>query len=55
MPGPGHGLVDNVGTYLSSLNTIYNTTGTIGESDGDIQISLWRACPDGRLRQSPEK
>jgi multidrug efflux pump subunit AcrB len=33
-------MVDNVGTYLSSLNTIYNNTGTIGESDGDIQISL---------------
>jgi multidrug efflux pump subunit AcrB len=33
-------VVDNVGTYLSSLNTIYNNTGTIGESDGDIQISL---------------
>jgi multidrug efflux pump subunit AcrB len=33
-------VVDNVGTYLSSLNTIYNNTGTIGESDGDIQVSL---------------
>jgi multidrug efflux pump subunit AcrB len=33
-------MVDNVGTYLSSINTIYNNTGTIGESDGDIQISL---------------
>src|SRR5882757_9193353 len=33
-------VVDNVGTYLSSLNTIYNNTGTIGEADGDIQISL---------------
>jgi multidrug efflux pump subunit AcrB len=33
-------IVDNVGTYLSSINTIYNNTGTIGESDGDIQISL---------------
>ena len=33
-------VVDNIGTYLSSLNTIYNNTGTIGESDGDIQISL---------------
>jgi multidrug efflux pump subunit AcrB len=32
--------VDNIGTYLSSINTIYNNTGTIGESDGDIQISL---------------
>jgi multidrug efflux pump subunit AcrB len=33
-------LADNVGTYISSINTIYNNTGTIGESDGDIQISL---------------
>jgi multidrug efflux pump subunit AcrB len=33
-------VVDNVGTYLSSINTIYNNTGTINESDGDIQISL---------------
>src|ERR1700728_4499702 len=30
-------VVDNIGTYLSSINTIYNNTGTIGESDGDIQ------------------
>jgi len=33
-------LVDNIGTYASGINTIYNNTGTIGESDGDIQISL---------------
>ncbi len=33
-------VVDNVGTYLSAINTLYNNTGTIGESDGDIQISL---------------
>jgi multidrug efflux pump subunit AcrB len=33
-------VVDNIGTYLSSINTIYNNTGTIGEADGDIQISL---------------
>jgi multidrug efflux pump subunit AcrB len=33
-------IVDNMGTYLSSINTIYNNTGTINESDGDIQISL---------------
>jgi multidrug efflux pump subunit AcrB len=33
-------IADNIGTYLSSINTIYNNTGTIGESDGDIQISL---------------
>ena len=47
-------IVDNIGTYLSSINTIYNNTGTIGESDGDIQISLNAgACADRRLRQSP--
>jgi len=33
-------VADNVGTYLSAINTVYNNTGTIGESDGDIQISL---------------
>jgi multidrug efflux pump subunit AcrB len=33
-------IVDNVGTYLSSINTIYNNTGSIGSQDGDIQISL---------------
>jgi len=33
-------VVDNVGSYISSINTIYNNTGTIGEQDGDIQISL---------------
>ncbi len=26
--------------YISSINTIYNNTGTIGPQDGDIQISL---------------
>ena len=35
-----HAVVDNVGTYISSINTIYNNTGTIGAQDGDIQISL---------------
>ena len=33
-------IVDNIGTYLSSINTIYNNTGTINNSDGDIAISL---------------
>jgi multidrug efflux pump subunit AcrB len=33
-------VADNIGTYVSAINTIYNNTGTIGESDGDIQISL---------------
>ena len=39
-PAQTAAIVDNIGTYLSSINTIYNNTGTIGESDGDIQISL---------------
>ena len=39
-PAEMQAVVDNIGTYLSSINTIYNNTGTIGESDGDIQISL---------------
>ena len=33
-------MVDNIGLYSSSINTIYNNTGEIGEQDGDIQISL---------------
>jgi multidrug efflux pump subunit AcrB len=33
-------VADNIGTYLSAINTVYNNTGTIGESDGDIQVSL---------------
>jgi len=39
-PADVSAVADNIGTYLSPLNTIYNNTGTIGESDGDIQISL---------------
>ncbi len=39
-PAQVSAIADNIGTYLSSINTIYNNTGTIGESDGDIQISL---------------
>jgi multidrug efflux pump subunit AcrB len=39
-PAQTAAIVDNIGTYLSSLNTIYNNTGTMNESDGDIQISL---------------
>jgi len=27
-------VVDNIGTYLSSINTIYNNTGTIGDRTG---------------------
>jgi multidrug efflux pump subunit AcrB len=39
-PAETRAVVDNIGTYLSAINTIYNNTGTINESDGDIQISL---------------
>jgi multidrug efflux pump subunit AcrB len=39
-PAETAAIADNIGTYLSSINTVYNNTGTIGESDGDIQISL---------------
>jgi multidrug efflux pump subunit AcrB len=38
-------MADNTGTYQSAINTIYNNTGTIGESDGDIQISLNEGHP----------
>jgi len=33
-------IVDNMGLPTSSINTIYNNTGLIGEEDGDIFISL---------------
>ncbi|WP_115717613.1 efflux RND transporter permease subunit [Gallaecimonas mangrovi] len=33
-------LVDNIGTYVSSINTIYSNNGMIGSQDGDLQISL---------------
>ncbi|WP_266183299.1 efflux RND transporter permease subunit [Dyella humicola] len=33
-------MIDNIGQYSSSINTIYNNTGEIGEQDGDIQVSL---------------
>ena len=33
-------LVDNIGLPISSINTTYNSTGTIGSQDGDIQIAL---------------
>ena len=39
-PAETETIVDNIGTYLSGINTVYNNTGTINESDGDIQISL---------------
>jgi multidrug efflux pump subunit AcrB len=39
-PNEVSAVADNIGTYLSAINTIYNNTGTINESDGDIQISL---------------
>jgi multidrug efflux pump subunit AcrB len=34
-------IADNIGApFLSSINMVYNNTGTVGEQDGDIQISL---------------
>jgi multidrug efflux pump subunit AcrB len=33
-------LVDNIGMPVSGINVVYNTTGTIGPQDGDIQIKL---------------
>lgn len=32
--------MDNIGLSFSGINTTYNNTGTIGNQDGDIQISL---------------
>jgi multidrug efflux pump subunit AcrB len=34
------GMVDNLGLPVSGLNIAYNNTGTIGEQDGDILVSL---------------
>ena len=33
-------MVDNLGMPISSINTIYNNSGSLGPSDGDILISL---------------
>ena len=33
-------VVDNIGLPFSSINTIYNNSGTIGPQDGDVLISL---------------
>ena len=33
-------IVDNIGLPFSSINTIYNNSGTIGPQDGDVLISL---------------
>jgi multidrug efflux pump subunit AcrB len=33
-------LVDNIGFPVSGINSTYNNTGTIGSSDGEIQIGL---------------
>lgn len=33
-------IVQNLGTYDSSINNIYSNNGTIGSQDGDLQISL---------------
>jgi multidrug efflux pump subunit AcrB len=33
-------VTDNIGFPVSGINMVYNNTGTIGSSDGDIQIAL---------------
>ncbi|WP_298670350.1 efflux RND transporter permease subunit [uncultured Sphingomonas sp.] len=33
-------ITDNIGLPVSSINTIYNNSGTIGPQDGDIMVSL---------------
>ncbi|UIJ47175.1 efflux RND transporter permease subunit [Sphingomonas cannabina] len=33
-------LVDNIGLPVSSINTVYNNSGTVGPQDGDILIQL---------------
>lgn len=33
-------MTDNIGFPVSGINMVYNNTGTIGSSDGDIQIAL---------------
>ena len=35
-------LVSNIGMPISSINLTYNSTGLIGEQDGDIQVALAR-------------
>ncbi len=35
-------VVDNIGLPVSSINTVYNNSGTIGPQDGDILIQLSR-------------
>jgi multidrug efflux pump subunit AcrB len=35
-------VVDNIGLPVSSINTVYNNSGTIGPQDGDILIQLAR-------------
>lgn len=49
-------MVDNVGTYISSMNTIYANNGMIGSQDGDIQISLAQdhAPTDGYIKRLRE-
>jgi multidrug efflux pump subunit AcrB len=35
-------IVDNIGLHTNPIGVIYNTTGSIGTQDGDIQIALTR-------------
>ena len=39
-PDQLQGMVDNLGLPVSGLNMAYNNTGTIGEQDGDILLTL---------------
>jgi multidrug efflux pump subunit AcrB len=36
-------VIDNIGLPVSSINTIYNNSGTIGYQDGDIYVTLAKA------------
>jgi len=39
-PGEIANIVDNVGFPISGINLTYNTSGTVGTQDGDVQITL---------------
>ena len=47
-------VIDNIGLPVSSINTVYNNSGTIGPQDGDIIITLKEGhapTPSGRSRR----
>ena len=39
-PGELTSIVDNIGLPVSSINTVYNNSGTIGYQDGDVFVTL---------------